>query len=342
MKCLIVGGTGFLGGAMADALSAAGHETTILSRGKNKRAQTGKLETLCADRHEDLSVIKGREFDWIFDSCAYTPAAVHNLLDAAGPGLKRYVLVSSISVYGTFEKHHLTENDPAPDATSEELKLASEVPASDRTSAAAYGASYGPLKRACEIAAMERLGNCTTALRVGLLVGAGDYTDRLTWWIRRIDQAIGDRQQIPVPGPSDRYVQLIDVRDVAAFALGCAENARGGLWNVTSPPIPLTNVLNEAIRISQSQAELVMFDEQAVAKHDIQPWTEIPLMPPVNTKFRYFLEVDTTRAFTAGLHCRPLDKTLHQLLLWDRDRRDITLSGGMTSEQERLLLAECS
>ncbi|MFK7861496.1 MAG: NAD-dependent epimerase/dehydratase family protein [Granulosicoccus sp.] len=180
MRCLVVGGTGLLGGAVADALFAAGHETTILSRCKTTRAQADDMEILCADRHEDLRVIEDRLFDWIFDSCAYTPDAVYELLDAAGPKLKRYVLISSISVYGSFEKRNLTENESVITANSDDFAIAHDVPSSDRASAFAYGTSYGPLKRACEIAAMERIGNCTTALRVGLLVGAGDYTDRLT------------------------------------------------------------------------------------------------------------------------------------------------------------------
>jgi 2'-hydroxyisoflavone reductase len=104
VKCLVVGGTGFLGGAIADALNSAGHETTILSRCKTLRTQAEGVETLCADRHGDLHLMEGRDFEWIFDSCAYTPDAVHKVLDAAGAGLKRYCLISSISAYGTFEK----------------------------------------------------------------------------------------------------------------------------------------------------------------------------------------------------------------------------------------------
>jgi 2'-hydroxyisoflavone reductase len=195
------------------------------------------------------------------------------------------------------------------------------------------------MKRACEIAAVERLGVCATALRVGLLVGAGDYTDRLTWWVRRIDEASGERLRVPAPGPYKRYVQFIDVRDVAAFVLRCAENALGGIWNITSPPIPLSDVLDEIIRIAKSQAEIIMVEEQAVLESGIKPWTEIPLMAPIVPEFRYFLEVDTTRANSAGLNCRSLEMTLQPLLAWDRSRRNVALKGGMTPQQESLLLA---
>lgn len=288
MRCLIVGGTGFLGGAMADAVVAARYETSVLSRGQTTRSATKDVEIIRADRYEDLRAIEGREFDWVFDSCAYTPDAVHRLLDAVGEGLKRYVMISSISAYGTFTKRGLTEEDAVPDVTEDDLEVARAVPSSDRASAFAYGTSYGPLKRACELAAAERLGDRATALRVGLLVGAGDYTDRLTWWARRIDEARGDRQYVPAPGPSERAVQLFDVRDAVAFALRCAEDKLAGIWNVTGRPMPLAILLNALIDAADSQAKLIWVNERSVVEAGIEPWTDVPLMAPVIPEFRYF------------------------------------------------------
>lgn len=191
MRCLVVGGTGFLGGAIADALAAVGHEVAVLTRGETGRALPEGVKTIRADRHGDLGLLAGRRFDWAFDTCAYEPGAMERLLDALGGELARYVLVSSLSAYGTFARRGLTEDDPVPDATAEDLAAARAVPPDKRASAFAYGASYGPLKRSCEVAATERLGARATALRVGLLVGAGHRTDPRTWWARRIDEAHG-------------------------------------------------------------------------------------------------------------------------------------------------------
>lgn len=338
MKCLVVGGTGFLGGTIADAVAAAGHEITILTRGKTVRNLAGSVETVYANRHSDLSVIEGREFDWVFDTCAYTPDAVLNLLDTISDKLDRYVMISSISAYGSFEKRGLTEDDEVLTATANDLALARKVPASERASAAAYGKAYGPLKRACEVAAEQRLGSRATALRVGLLIGAGGYTDRLTWWVRRIDEANGDRRRVPAPRPISRSVQLIDVRDASDFALLCAEKAISGELNVTGLPVPLSSIFDEIIRITNSQAEIVWIDENAIVDAEIKPWTDMPLMAPVAPSFRYFLEIDTKRAIASGLNCRSLEQTLIPLLAWDRGRRDRSLKGGLTSRQEALLL----
>ena len=338
MKCLIVGGTGFLGGAMADAIAAAGHETFILSRGQNQRKRADGVKILRADRHKDLSILNNQEFDWVFDSCAYTPDMVNNLLDALGNKIKRYVLISSISAYDTFSRPDITEDIDVPSATEEDLEFARTISGQNRARAPSYGAAYGRLKRACELTAAERLGERATSLRVGLLVGAGDYTDRLTWWVRRIDQAHDERKQLIAPAPRSRSVQIIDVRDVADFALRCVENEFSGVWNVTGQPIEFSDILDRLIEISASDADINWIDEDVILNAGIAPWTDLPLMAPAVPEFKYFMQVDTSRALAAGLKCRPLEETLNSVLEWDRTRRGVALECGLTAEQEARLL----
>ncbi|MEM9221616.1 MAG: NAD-dependent epimerase/dehydratase family protein [Pseudomonadota bacterium] len=338
MRCLIVGGTGFLGGAIADAAAQRGHDVTILSRGSTVRRSLGGAEVLRADRYGDLSGLNERHFDWVFDSCAYTPDAVNRVLDALGTTFARYVMISSISVYGTFAKLGLTEDDAAPKPTEADLSLARTVAQEKRGSALSYGASYGPLKRGCEVAAMTMAGERASVLRAGQLIGAGDYTDRLTWWVRRIDEARGDRVRVPAPAPADRAVQLIDVRDVADFALLCAEEDLGGVWNVTGRPKPFFELLAETLTVAGTQPDICWVDEARILEAGIVPWTEFPLMAPATPRFRHFLEVDTERARRSGLECRPLAQTLEPLLAWDRKRRDVPLKCGINDSQEKALL----
>lgn len=340
MRCLVVGGTGFLGGAITDALARSGHEVVVLTRGTTERELPKGVQAIHADRHAELDdLISEDDFDWAFDTCAFSPDAVVRLLSALGPSLKRYVLISSISAYGTFDRPGLTEVVPVPDASQDDLALVESLTPEQRGSAMAYGASYGPLKRACEKIADEYLGDRVTILRVGLLVGAGDYTDRLTWWVRRIDMARDDRVGVPAPAPPTRPVQLIDVCDAADFALHCATNELGGIWNVTGKPMPLAHLLNAVAKATGSRAELVWVDESALAAAEITPWTDMPLMVPAAPSFRHFLEIDATRARAAGLQARPLTETLGPLVAWDRGRRDQVLKGGLTESQEEALFS---
>lgn len=338
MRCLVVGGTGFLGGAIVRALISDGHSVSILSRGKTVSDFDAEVEVINADRYEDMTILEGLEFDWVFDTCAYTPASVERLLEALRQRATRYVLISSISAYGTFAEKGLSEAALVPDASIEDFQKAASLPSDDRTSAFAYGGSYGPLKRACERMAEELFGEHATSLRVGLLVGAGDYTDRLTWWVRRLDEATGKHMRVPVPAPLDRSVQMIDVRDAAAFAVRCASDGLSGIWNVTGKPISLHAALLEIKNVSGSKAEFIPVSEDSITKAQVMPWTDIPLMAPSTPEFRYFLEVGTEKAVSAGLACRPLSDTIGPLLDWDRSRRKTELKCGMTPDQEALLL----
>jgi 2'-hydroxyisoflavone reductase len=336
---LVVGGTGFLGGAIMDALVARGDRVAVLSRGATMRALPAGVEVIRADRHGDLGALDGRSFDWAFDTCAYAPDAVHALLAALDGRIGRYVLASSLSVYGRFDAPGLTEAQEVPDAGPADFARAAEVLPEERASAVAYGPSYGPLKRACERAAEERLGNLATALRIGLIVGAGDYTDRLTWWVRRFDEAGGTKGRlVPAPAPPERPVQVLDVRDAALFAVRCAEQDLGGVWNVTGRPMPLRDLLS-AIRAATGSAGKVRWMPAAAFKAaGAAPWTDVPLMAPDVPAFRHFLEVDAGRARATGLTARPLADTLGPLVEWDRGRRDEDLAYGMSAEQENQVL----
>lgn len=339
MRCLIVGGTGFLGGALTDTIAHAGHEVSVLARGQSVRPLPEGVDIIRADRYEDMSPLKERHFDWVFDTCAYTPKAVNMLLDALENSFERYVLISSISAYGDFTEPYLTEDQPVPEPNDNDFAVALTIAASERTSAFAYGASYGPLKRGCEIVAEKRLGQRVTALRVGLLVGVHDYTDRLTWWVRRIDEANGKRRSVPAPRPPTRSVQLIDVRDVAHFALQCAEKKLASIWNVTGSPMPLIDLLNAIVRVAKSSADILWIDEQKIVEAGIEPWVDFPLMTPIAPQFQYLFDVDTRRAQTAGLQCRSIDDILIPVLASDREHRELPLKCGLTLEQEALLLA---
>ena len=334
MKSLVVGGTGFLGGAIAEAALGAGHDVTVLSRGQTKRSLCDGIRMLQGDRYNDLEALKGEKFDVVFDTCGYTPDAVERLLDLVGSELQRYIFVSSISVYGDYAKRHLSEAYPAPTAADADLDVARSVSAEQRSSAFAYGKSYGPLKRACEIVAESHLGARAILLRSGLLVGAGDYTDRLTWWVRRIDQG----GQIPVPAPADSLVQMIDVRDAAAFAVRTAVEERSGLYNLTSRPIELSALFNATIEVSGAQAEIVWVPVDKLHEAKIQPWTELPLILPPGETTRHLFEIDTDKAHRHGLHCRPINDTLLNILDWDRSDRERALISGISCDQERALL----
>ena len=335
LNILVVGGTGFLGGAVADAARRSGHRVSILSRGQMARSggATG-AEHLVADRHGDLSILKGRSFDLVVDTCAYVPSAVDTLLTALDGRIGIYALVSSISVYSDFSKPDMTEAGATDSIAAEHLRQMEALPPAERSSAAAVGAAYGPLKRACEVAAIARLGELALIIRAGLLVGRGDYTDRMTFWVRRIDQ--GGR--IPAPGDPHLPVQMIDVRDAAEFIVRAGASETGGVFNLTGTAMSRVVLFDACAAASGSTAVFDWRPDQVFLDAGLKPWSEVPLwIPASRTDRAHFLNVSVAKAAQHGLSLRPVADTLGDILAWDRGRRHVPLKAGWLPEQEAKL-----
>jgi NAD(P)-dependent dehydrogenase (short-subunit alcohol dehydrogenase family) len=121
VKVLVVGSTGFLGGAVADAARAAGHAVTVFTRGRTTRTPAPGVTVLTADRHGDLSELAGKHFDLVVDTCAFGPDAVARLLAVLGSMVGLYAFVSSASVYADFSMPSVDERSPTSRATPAQL-----------------------------------------------------------------------------------------------------------------------------------------------------------------------------------------------------------------------------
>jgi 2'-hydroxyisoflavone reductase len=82
VRVLIVGGSGFLGGAVTDTAAALGHDLTVASRGLTARAHPPGVKHLALDRYGAVSALTGLTFDLVVDTCVYTPDGVTRLLAA--------------------------------------------------------------------------------------------------------------------------------------------------------------------------------------------------------------------------------------------------------------------
>ena len=312
-RTLIVGGTGFLGSAIAARAAAQGDVVSILTRGQASAPQ--EVAAIVADRFGPLTALLGQSFDLVFDTCAYIPDAVTHLMRVLQP--QRYVMISSVSVHDRFDRPDLTEDSPVPEATESDFAPYRAKPFAEWGRVPVLPESYGRLKRSCELAAQAVMGERAILLRPGLIVGAGDRSDRLTWWARRLDQ--GGR----IPVPNDRPVQCIDVRDVADFAVKLAGNGGSGVYNATSLPFALFRLLETLQDLSGTPSSLVPLPDRAFLDAGVGPWKNLPLWLPDDPDHAHFFGITTARARAAGLTTRPLAQTLAGLLDWDRTRRAI-------------------
>jgi len=160
--------------------------------------------------------------------------------------------------------------------------------------------TYGPLKVACEHEATRAFGDRCLIIRPGYIVGPHDPSDRFTFYLRR---AAADGE-MAAPGPPDAPLQVIDVRDLAAFMLGRIEAADCGVFGVVGPgePIDMRDVLETARDVAAADTTFTWVSEKflGAAGDQAQQWFPMwePQVPGAHT-------YDAAKAIAAGLHCRP-------------------------------------
>jgi len=315
VRLLLLGGPKFVGRAVIDVALERGHEMTLFNRGTTGAELYPELERIVGDRDGGIEGLRGREWDAVVDTSGYLPRVVGQSAGLLADAVGHYVFVSSISVYASFAE--------VVDEGSELAELS--APGSEDISA-----DYGALKALCEREVDTAFPGRSTAVRAGLIVGPHDPTGRFTYWPHRVARG-GD---VLVPGPAWRPVQLVDVRDLAAWIVTAAEERLAGPFNATGPAT-MGAVLDAARRVSGSTARAVEVDDAFLTGQGVGEWMELPLwIDPSNDDWRHFMEVDATRATAAGLTFRPLDETVAGALA----EAALVEGVGLTPERETELL----
>src|SRR5205085_12019413 len=103
-------------------------------------------------------------------------------------------------------------------------------------------------------------------------------TGRFGYWPERIARG-GD---VLVPAPPEQPVQLIDARDLAAFALDLLEAGADGVLNVVTPDglLTLERVLDACRAAAGGDARPIWVDPGFLPERGVEPWTELPLWAP--------------------------------------------------------------
>ena len=340
MTVLIIGGTIFLGRHLVDAAMERGHDVSTFNRGRHTAGDNPAVERLTGDRDGDVAALRGRCWDAVIDTCGYVPGSVRRVMAVLDRERTRhYTFVSSVSVYSTFAPAGVDEGGGVETITAEQLSDAERAATGERATARTYGAMYGALKALCEDAAEHAMPGRVLHVRPGLIVGAYDYSDRFTYWARRV----ADGGDVLAPGRPDRRVRVIDVRDLATWMISMAERRRAGVFNATGAEDGLTmgTLLETCRTVGRSVAKLVWTDEAFLLDQGVSPWSELPLWLPA--AHNGIFEVRNDRAMAAGLTFRPLSDTVASTLAWDRTRpRNEPLRAGLSPERERQLLAHAT
>jgi len=339
MKLLILGGTRFVGRHLVTAALERNHEVTLFNRGKHSSAALTGVETIYGDRNSDLAKLQGRRWDAVVDTCGYLPRTVKAAAEILSHSVDAYVFISSLSVYADVSVFGIDETALVATLTSEQLQTANEIDSSGQASAMTYGELYGGLKALCEQAAEEVLPNRVLIIRPGLIIGPDDYTDRFTYWVERVARG----GEVLAPGRPDRYLQFIDVRDLAEWTVRMIERQETGVYNANGLPHSLTmeRVLEECKTVSDSDASFTWVSDNFLIQEKVGAWSEIPLWLPEEAAphLKGFMFINCDKAIGAGLSFRPLSDTIKETLTWhETNRLDKELKAGLDSDKEQRLL----
>ncbi|MEU9333270.1 NAD-dependent epimerase/dehydratase family protein [Streptomyces sp. NPDC048290] len=307
MRILVLGGTWFLGKCIAEGALARGWSVTTFNRGRSGSDAAG-VQAIHGDRtdRDDLArLARQGPWDTVIDtsSSEFAPRTVLLATTALREAARRWVHISTVSVYADWPHRPLTDESPL-----------LEAPADADSSFGYTGANgsptvYGFQKAGGERAVVEAFGESAVFLRPGVILGPGEYVGRLPWWLTRAKRG----GHVLAPAPSGRIVQPVDVRDVAEFALRQAAGGASGGYNVTHPDgISFADFLDECLAVTGGVGKPVWVEPDVLTAHGVAQWTELPLWrthPGV-------WSVESGRAVTDGLRCRPLAETIRDTWAW--------------------------
>lgn len=286
LSVLVLGGTQFVGRHIVEALLSGGHRVSVLTRGRTPDELPATVERLRGDRDEGavgLATLEGRSWDACVDVSGYTPRQVRASAEALRDRVRRYVFVSTVSVYAEGGRHPVHEDDPL-------------LPEAAESVTGVTGETYGPLKVTCERIVREVLGERATLLRPQIVVGPHDPTGRYTYWVDRV--AAGGR--FLAPGDGSDFVQVIDARDLARFTVTVLEEDVPGVFNLAGPRIGWRDFLDVLREATGADAQPVQVDAAKLEAHG-PGWNELPVYLPAGGEQGGLMDVSNERAREAGL-----------------------------------------
>jgi len=336
MKLLIIGGTKFLGRHLIAAAQGGGHEVTLFNRGRHSTENFGGVEQIQGDRHSDLDKLSGRNWDAVIDTCGYLPQSVKASAEALKDAAGLYVFVSSISAYADYSRLDFDETATLAELNDEQAEKAAAIDPKSELTGPVLGEMYGALKVLCEREAEKAMPGRVLQVRSGLIVGSFDPTDRFTYWVMRVAKG----GEVLAPGAPNRFVQLIDARDLSEWIIKIIEQNAAGIYNVTGKPFELTMqaMLEEIKKTSESDARFTWVSEEFLNQENVGAWGEMPLyLPESSEEMKGFLAANVDKALQTGLEFRPLRETIRDTLNWRKTKTD-ELKAGIDAEREKELL----
>ncbi|HLK60629.1 MAG TPA: NAD-dependent epimerase/dehydratase family protein [Chthonomonadaceae bacterium] len=246
MKLLIIGGTGFLSSTLMEESLGAGHDVTIVTRGRRTQIVAPIVRQIIADRSDTTAfraALQGQSYDAVLDAICFTPEQAQQDIDCFAGYVGRLVMISTDFVYSVGPHPVPIPEEALRDAPTE----------------------YGRNKAAAEdilLGAKDVLPS--TALRPPHIVGPGGLLG--TGSLQGRDPALPARlrrgEPIVLLDSGTLLIQPADRRDIAhaCLAVLTAPHTIGKAYNIAGPKAVPTRryyeILAQALGVPLAVASL--------------------------------------------------------------------------------------
>ncbi|KQP56100.1 NAD-dependent epimerase/dehydratase family protein [Agreia sp. Leaf283] len=263
-RVLVLGGTGWLGREISRRAVDRGSEVFCLARGQSGDIADG-AHHIRADRTSTGAYDEVKtEWDDVVE-LASEPSLVEPALDALAEHAAHWTLVSSVSVY-------MRNDEPGAD---ESAQLVEPHDLSH----------YADAKVAAETSSARALGDRLLIARPGLIVGPGDPSDRFGYWLARLSRP----GPALVPTPDRRFVQGIDIADLAAWIERAGREGVTGAINAVGDVHRMQDFFSAAVEATGYKGELVPAEDEFLRARGVDYWAgprSLPLwLPETDTAF---------------------------------------------------------
>ena len=309
-RVLVLGGTAWLGAAVARHALAAGHDVDCLARGVSGRVPDG-ARLVVGDRSTPgaYDALPAGAYDLVVD-VSRQPGEVRGALAALADRAGAWAFVSSGSVYAD---HSVLGGGIG----GVELPLLPPLEGD-----AGGPESYGEAKVACEDAVRRGRGDAALVARSGLIAGYGDPSDRFGYWVGRCALAAQDGGPLLVPASLGQGAQVLDVLDLAAWLVDAGLAGTTGTVDAYGPRHTLGEVVDVAAEVAGFDGERVALTDEELRAAGVEEFMGARSLALwlADPAWRGFAAHEDVSARAAGLVARPLEVTTGAALTWEREQ----------------------